>query len=90
MADPTVTVALNKSTFAPGEQMRLTATYSDPDSASGTVTVIVTDSEGHTSAPATVGYAIAESLTVTVDDSGSHTFTKVSDDGHVAVYTATA
>lgn len=90
MAAPTVQASLNKPSFTPGETMTLTVTYADPDSTGGTVTVVVTDLEGNASAPATVPYSIADTVTVEVADSGSHTFTKVSDNGRVAVYTAKA
>lgn len=90
MAAPTVSAALNKSTYAPGETMTLTVTYADPDQSGGTVTVIVTDESGNASAPATVPYSIADSVTVAVSDSASHVFTKTSDNGRVATYTAKA
>lgn len=90
MAAPTVSASLNKSSFTPGETMTLTVTYADPDSSGGTVTVVVTDEAGHASAPATVPYTIADTVTVDVADSGSHTFQKVSDDGRTAVFSAVA
>lgn len=90
MANPTVTASLNKASFAPGDTMTLTVTYADPDNRSGTVTVTVTDTGGGSSAPASVGYVIADPVTIAVTDSLNHTFTKQSDTGAVAVYTATA
>jgi hypothetical protein len=88
MANPTVGASLDKASYAPGEKMTLTATYSDPDRQALTITVTVTDSTGAT------GTATAQTVidqgTVTVASSPAKTWTKVSDTGQVAVFTATA
>lgn len=89
MASPTVTASLDKPAYAPGEQMTLTVTYGDPDTEALTVTVVVTDREGNTSAPAEVT-AIIDPLTLTVTDDSGRTWTKVSDTGAVAVFRSTA
>lgn len=89
MATPTVTASLNKSTYQPGEQMTLTVNYSDTDTRSMSVTVTVSDSQGNTSAPATVS-AVIDPSAITVNDTSGHVWTKQSDTGSVAVYTATA
>lgn len=88
MATPTVSASLNKSAYAVGEVMTLTVNYGDADQKSGTITIKVTDAEGNTSAPVTATYLI-DPLTLAVTDSGK-TWTKVSDSGSVAVFTATA
>ena len=88
MANPTVTASLNKSAYAIGEQMSLTVTYGDADQKTGTITVKVTDAEGNVSSPVTVSYLV-DPLTIAVTDAGK-TWTKVSDTGSVAVFTATA
>lgn len=88
MANPTVSASLNKATYAPGEQMTLTVNYSDADTKPVSVLVQVTDAAGNKSAPVTVS-AMIDPLTLAVNDT-AHTWTKVSDSGAVAVYTATA
>ncbi|MCW3838937.1 hypothetical protein ONA70_02355 [Micromonospora yasonensis] len=89
MAAPTVTASLNASTYSPGDQMTLTVTYGDPDTKALTVTVVVTDSQGNSSAP-TKATAVIDPLTVTLTDDSGRTWTKVSDTGTVAVYRAVA
>lgn len=90
MATPTVTASLNKSNFAPGEQMILTVTYGDTDNAGVTVQVVVTDSQGHSSAPVSVQANISDPVTVDVEDDGSRDWVLQSDSGSVAVYRAVA
>lgn len=90
MSAPTLHASLDRATYAPGDLMTLTVTYGDPDNTDGTVTVIVTDKAGGTSEPAVVAYTIADQVTLEVADTGSRTFAKVSDNGTVAVFTATA
>ena len=68
--------------------MTLTVNYGDADQKTGTITVKVTDAEGNVSSPVTVSYLV-DPLTIAVTDAGK-TWTKVSDTGSVAVFTATA
>ncbi|MEH0820983.1 MULTISPECIES: hypothetical protein [unclassified Micromonospora] len=89
MAAPTVTASLNAATYSPGDQMTLTVTYSDPDTRPLTVTVVVTDAQGNSSAPVRVT-AVIDPLTLTVTDDSGRTWTRVSDNGSVAVYRAVA
>ncbi|MFE9205196.1 hypothetical protein [Micromonospora sp. NPDC006431] len=89
MAAPTVTASLNRSTYSPGDQMTLTVTYADPDTRPVTVTIVVTDSQGNSSAPVKAT-AVIDPLTVSVTDDSGRTWTKVSDTGSVAVYRAVA
>jgi hypothetical protein len=90
MSSPTVAASLNKAAYAVGETMTLTVTYGDPDRKTLTVTVTVEDTDA-TTAPATVtATAVIDPLTVTVSDSSGRVWTKVSDSGTVAVYTAKA
>lgn len=89
MATPTVTASLNKSTYAVGETMTLTVNYADTDQKNIAVTVTVTDAEGNTSTPVTVP-ALIDPLTVAVSSTPTRTWTKQSDTGAVAVYTAVA
>lgn len=90
MASPTVSVSLNKASFAPGEQILATITYGDVDNKSFQVTVTVTDQSGNVSAPATVAAVISDATTITVADDGNRVWTKVSDTGSVAVFRAVA
>jgi hypothetical protein len=89
MPAPTVSASLDKTAYQPDETMTLTVTYSDPDTEAVTVTVVVTDSQGNTSDPATVT-AVVDPSVLTVTDSSGRVWTKVSDNGSVAVYTAAA
>lgn len=89
MAAPTATAALNASVFAPGDQMLLTVTYSDADTKPLTVTIVVTDAQGNSSAPVKVT-AVIDPLTVIVTDNSGRTWTRVSDNGSVAVYRSVA
>lgn len=90
MANPTVSAALNKASYAPGEQMLLTVQYGDTDNDTVTVTVVVSDSSGNSSDPLTINANIADPVTVTVTDDGGRTWTKQSDNGSVAVFRAVA
>lgn len=89
MASPTVSASLDKATYRPGDKMTLTVTYGDPDTKQLKVTIAVTDSAGNVSAPVTVT-AVIDPLVVAVTDASGRVWTKVSDNGSVAVYTATA
>lgn len=88
MAAPTVTASLNKATYAPGEVMTLTVTYGDPDRQALTITITVTDSTSATGTATT--QAVIDPGTVTVTSSPAKTWTKLSDSGSVAVFSATA
>lgn len=88
MANPTVTASLNKTAYAPGETMTLTVNYADADRQSLAVTITVTDSSGNTGTA--TANAIIDQGTVVVTSSPARTWTKVSDSGTVAVFTATA
>jgi len=90
VANPTVSASLNKSTFAPGEQMLLTVQYGDTDNDVVTVTIVVSDSTGNSSEPLTINANITDPVTVTVSDDGGRTWTKQSDNGSVAVFRAVA
>jgi hypothetical protein len=90
MAVPTVTASLNKASYAPGETMLLTVQYGDLDNESLSVTVVVADSQGNSSAPVVVNANIVDPVTVSVSDSDNRTWTKQSDNGAVAVYRAVA
>jgi hypothetical protein len=89
MAAPTGTATLDKATYAPGETMRLTVTYSDPDAKPIKATIVLTDAAGNSSAPVTVTTAITDPVTFTVTDP-DRTWSLVSDDGRTAVLTAKA
>lgn len=90
MANPTVSASLDKSSYSVGDKITLTVTYSDADNKTFNVTVVVTDSDGNTSAPVTLPVVLSDKVTVTVTDSDGRNWTKVSDNGSVAVFTATA
>lgn len=90
MANPTVSAALNKGSFAPGEQMILTVSYGDADNTGVKVTVVVTDAAGNSSEPVVVTANIADPVTLSVTDDSNRVWTKQSDNGAVAVYRAVA
>jgi len=89
MPAPTVSASLDKAAYQPDETMTLTVSYSDPDTEAVTVTIVVTDSQGNTSDPATVT-AVVDPSVLTVTDTSGREWTKASDNGSVAVYTASA
>ncbi|MBQ1075845.1 hypothetical protein KBX06_22180 [Micromonospora sp. C31] len=89
MAAPTATASLNAATYSPGDQMILTVTYGDADTRPVTVTIVVTDAQGNSSAPVTVT-AVIDPLALTVTDDSGCTWTRASDNGSVAVYRAVA
>jgi hypothetical protein len=87
MADPIVSASLDKPTYKLGEPMTLTVTYSDPDHDVAEQTITVEDSAGTKTVVTTT--AIVDPLTVTVSDP-DRTWSKVSDNGQVAVFAAAA
>jgi hypothetical protein len=87
MAAPTATASLNATAYAPGAQMLLTVVYGDLDHQGLTVTVVVSDAQGNSSAPVKVS-AVIDPLTITVTDDSGRTWSRVSDNGSVAVYRA--
>jgi hypothetical protein len=89
MSNPTVSASLDHTTYAVGATMTLTVTYGDTDQQNMTVTVTVTDAEGNVSAPVTISTVI-DPLAVGVVSSPARSWTKVSDTGSVAVFTAVA
>ncbi|MET8351834.1 MULTISPECIES: hypothetical protein [unclassified Micromonospora] len=89
MAAPAAIAALSASAYSPGDQMLLTVTYSDTDTKPLTVTIVVTDAQGNSSAPVKVT-AVIDPLTLTVTDDSGRTWTRVSDNGSVAVYRGVA
>lgn len=90
MAAPSVSATLDKTAYAPGELMTLTVTYGDPDSRTLKLTIQVQDTTGGTGATV-VTSAVLDSLTLIVTDSdSSRTWTKKSDTGAIAVFTAKA
>jgi hypothetical protein len=90
MANPTVSAALNKANFAPGEQMILTVSYADADNTGVKVTIVVTDSSGNASEPVVVTANIADPVTLEVRDDSNRVWSKQSDNGAVAVFRAVA
>ncbi|MFC3500707.1 hypothetical protein ACFOOK_06960 [Micromonospora krabiensis] len=89
MAAPTVTASLTAASYSPGDPMTLTVTYGDADTRPLTVTIVVTDAQGNSSAPVRVA-AVIDPLTITVSDDSGRAWTRLSDTGTVAVYRAVA
>lgn len=89
MAAPTVTASLNQVAYAAGEQMTLTVNYGDADAQEITITVQATDKSGNTSEVQTVT-AVLDPTTLSVTSSPARQWVKQSDNGSVAVFTATA
>lgn len=92
MAAPTATGSLDKpSGYAAGATMTATINYSDPDTKTGTVTFQIADNStpANTAPPIVLPYKIDPS-TIAYTDSLGKVWTKVSDNGSVAVFTAQA
>jgi uncharacterized protein YfaS (alpha-2-macroglobulin family) len=89
MPNPTASVSLDKTSYNTGDTITATVTYTDPNTTALTVTTTVTDSTGQSSTPATAT-AVLNPATVSTTDSGGRTWAKQSDNGSVAVFTATA
>lgn len=87
-------ITFDQSAYAPGETITATVTYApgvslDTETFTGIPTDNVSNLQGAT---VTENFQISQNDTtsVAVSDSGNRTWTKVSDNGTVAVYTATA
>jgi hypothetical protein len=89
MTSPTLSASTDKPSYPVGALMTLTVTYGDPDRTAMTITVTVTDAEGNKSAPVTIPVVI-DPLQIAVVSTPSRAWTKVSDTGSVAVFTAIA
>lgn len=89
MAAPFVTsVSTDKATYAKGEKITLTAVYGDPDTKASTVEFKATDASG--AVKSGFGSFVVDPLTTQLIDPDNRVWTKQSDTGTVAVYTATA
>lgn len=86
---PTCTISLDKASYAPGATITATVSYADADTRTTPLTVTVTDAAGATGT-ATVSLIIKDTDVPTVSDGTSRVYTKVSDNGSIAVFTATA
>lgn len=89
MATPTATATLNKSSYAVGELMTLTVNHTDADRQSLTVTIVVNDSQGNSSLPASATADIDAGV-VTFTATGGKVWSLVSASANQSVYTATA
>jgi hypothetical protein len=94
MANPVVTsISFDKTTYSAGQVITATVDYTQgTGSASQNFTATATDSVSGLTGALSSSFSVVsnDSTTVTVSDSGSRTWTKVSDSGSVAVFTATA
>jgi hypothetical protein len=88
MAAPNLSANLNKTTYAPGEEIVLTVAYSDPDTKFNQVTITGTDQDGN-AATVTVTINVNDAVKVEVTDP-ARAWTKTSDNGSVAVFKTTA
>jgi len=89
MAAPVLSVTTDKQSYQPGEKITVTAVYSDPDAKQVTISGAAVDSQGN-STPASVVIQLNDPVTVSVSDGDGRQWTKVSDTGSTAVFTATA
>lgn len=89
MAAPVIiSASVDRPTYATGDRVTLTVTYSDADTRRIRISVQATDASGNKSAVSTVN-ALIDPTTLTVTDDGGHAWAKVSDTGSVAVFTTT-
>lgn len=91
MASPTGSVAYDKASYAPGEKMTATVSYSDADSKTGSATFDLTDSQGNLT-PVSATFTIADPVGSKANAANDRTWTKVagSDTGASVKFTATA
>lgn len=93
MAAPVINAVLSKASYNVGETMVMTVDYSDADNwtRQDTVTITGQDQDGNP-AVVTVQTTVSseDEVLLTIVDSSGRTWTKQSDNGSRAVYTATA
>ncbi len=92
---PVITsVTFDQASYPPGAKITATVNYTPGSSqVSFTASITVTDSANGQTASKSAGFAVTEADPTSVtgfSDTGSRTWTKVSDSGGVAVFTATA
>lgn len=93
---PTVTsVTFDQPSYQPGQLITATMTYTKGKSdlvntLTGTATDPVTGLSGHLDQTFTIANQITDTTTPSVSDPPARTWTKVSDTGLVAIFTATA
>lgn len=88
-------ITFDKTSYVKGTLITATVTYAHGDSDTsqaftGTATDSVTGLSGQLTVNFTVASGTSDATTVTASDAGARTWTKVSDTGTVAVFTATA
>lgn len=89
MANPVVTsVQYDKATYAVGETMTATMTYSDADTRVITGTGKVVDASGNQGTMSTT--VLLDPSTTSFTDNEGRVYTKQTDNGSIAVFTATA
>jgi hypothetical protein len=95
MSDPTLVLSTDKPVYTAGEVITVTAAYTDEQTESTTVNLsgTATDPQGNTitaTTEVTVNSQVPQHMDVVVTDNDERTYTRVSDDPGVAVFTATA
>lgn len=100
MALPTISsITFDKASYAPGDKITATVHYTPGTSGgtgttqtlTGTATDTATSATGTLTVTFITGNAVVtDPTTVTVTDTGGHTWTPVSDAGGAAVFTTTA
>lgn len=94
MAAPSITsITFDKASYNPGDTITATVDYvAGTSAATQTFTGTATDSTTGESGTLQVSFTVNEndSTTVTVTDGGGRTWTKISDTGSIAKFTATA
>lgn len=86
-------ITFDQTSYATGEKMTVTVNYAAGTSANTqTLTGTATDSKTTQTGKLTVNFTVinTDSTSIAVADSGSRVWTKVSDSGTVAVFTAVA